>query len=123
VFGRFGNGNWRGANLAAAKLGIDRATHDLLMRTDLAGCDLAGASLVDTDLAGASLAFADLADADLSGANLTGADLSRADLTGANLTGADLTAADLDGTVLRNVRGLHQAKGLDAARHRSAAIE
>ena len=126
VFGRFNEGDWRGVNLAAAQLGTDRSAQvmlPILSRTDLAGCDLAGANLVDADLAGASLAFANLTDADLSRANLTGADLSRAILTGADLTGADLTTADLDGTVLKNVRGLHQTKGLDAARHRAAAIE
>jgi uncharacterized protein YjbI with pentapeptide repeats len=52
VFSRFGNGDWRGVNLAAAQLGVDRATQDLLMRTELAGSDLAGANLVDADLAG-----------------------------------------------------------------------
>lgn len=126
VFGRFSDGNWRGVNLAAAQMGTDRSAQvmlPMLSRTDLAGCDLVGANLVGADLAGASLAFADLTGADLSGANLTGADLSRADLTGANLTRADLTTADLDGTMLKNVRGLHQTEGLDAARHRAAAIE
>ena len=47
----------------------------------------------------------------------------RADLTGANLTGADLTGADLDGTILKNVTGLDQASGLEAARNRTKAID
>jgi uncharacterized protein YjbI with pentapeptide repeats len=126
LFGRFGKCDWRGANLAAAQLGPGRGGQQMLpmlSRTDLAGCNLAGANLAGADLIGASLAFTDLTGANLSDANLAGADLSRANMTGADVTGANLTAADLDGTVLRGAKGLAQARGLDAARHRAAAVE
>jgi hypothetical protein len=41
--------------------------------------------------------------------------LSGADLTGADIAGADFTEADLDGTVLKGVKGLDAAKGMDKA--------
>jgi uncharacterized protein YjbI with pentapeptide repeats len=53
---------------------------------------------------------------------LAGADLVHADLTGANLTGADLTGADLQGTILKNVRGLQAAKGIDRAAGQETTI-
>lgn len=126
IFGRFSDGDWHGANLSAVRMGTDRSERQLLssvFRTDLADCNLSGANLAGADLYGALLAFADLTNANLSSAMLVGVDLSRADLTGANLTGADLSGADLDGTILKNVTGLNQTRGLETARNRTKAIE
>lgn len=126
LFGRFSGVDWSGANLAFVRLGADRSAQLMLRtlsRTELVNCNFSGANLAGAELAGANLTFADLTQADLSAAVLTGADLSRADLTGAKLAGADLTGADLDGTILRGVKGLQQAVGLDQARNRERAIE
>jgi uncharacterized protein YjbI with pentapeptide repeats len=58
----------------------------------------------------------------LTGANLFRATLSGADLTGADVAGADFTEADLDGTILKNVKGLGAAKGMDKATNRDRAV-
>lgn len=126
VFGRFSDGDWHGANMAAVRMGTGRSERLMMpavSRTELADCDLSGANLVGADLAGAFLAFADLTNADLSSANLMGADLSRANLAGADLTGADLSGANLDGTILTNAKGLDRAIGLETAPNRNKAID
>jgi uncharacterized protein YjbI with pentapeptide repeats len=56
--------------------------------------------------------------ANLRGANLFRAKLSGADLTGADVAGADFSEADLSGTVLRDVNGLSEAKGLERGEFR-----
>ena len=66
--------------------------------------------------------FANLRGADLTNANLYRVKLSGADLTDANVKGADFAEADLDGTILKNVRGMEQAKGLDKATNRDRAV-
>jgi uncharacterized protein YjbI with pentapeptide repeats len=43
-------------------------------------------------------------------------------LTGANVAGADFAEADLEGTILKDVRGLDTAVGLDEAAHREGAV-
>src|SRR5262249_35459190 len=91
--------NYRGADLAGARL---------------AQAGLAGARLAQAGLAGARLAQAGLAGANLRAARLIGADLSRADLTLADLTGADLRAASLPGANLATSLFLTQSQ-LDAA--------
>jgi uncharacterized protein YjbI with pentapeptide repeats len=72
---------------------------------NLAGADLAGASLnsidlTNVDFTGAILNLANLSSSDLSGSNLTSANVNQANLTdsilaGANLENAELNAADL----------------------------
>ena len=111
-----------GANLTRARLGAPRDQLLTPFANDFSSCNLSGAKLTGADIHGMHLAFARFVGADLSGANLSRTDLAHADLTGANLTGADLTGADLDGTILRQVKGLSDAKGLDHARHRDKAV-
>jgi uncharacterized protein YjbI with pentapeptide repeats len=126
VFGRFSDGDWHGANMAAVRMGTGRSERLMMpavSRTELADCDLSGANLAGADLAGAFLVFADLTDADLSSANLKGADLSRANLTGADLTGADVSGANLDGAILTNVKGLDRTIGLETVRNRTEATD
>lgn len=77
---------------------------------DLAGDNLAKATLTGANFAQADLADADLHLADLTGANLRGADLAGADLTGATLShaqlrGANLTSADLAGAIHAHLKG------------------
>jgi uncharacterized protein YjbI with pentapeptide repeats len=43
-------------------------------------------------------------------------------LTGADVAGADFTEADLDGTILKNVKGIGAAKGMDKATNRDRAL-
>ncbi len=119
IFARLNGADLSGARLVGAHLGVDERTPKTmnLMRTELSGCDLSGADLRGADLHGVLLSFAKLA-----GADLSGADLRHADLTGADLTGADLTDADLGGAVLRDVRGLARAHGLDGARNRDRIV-
>ena len=74
-----------------------------------------GSSLTLTDRAGTK-------DFGAIGANLFGAKLSGANLTGADVAGADFTEVDLDGTILKNVRGLGTAKGMENATNRDRAI-
>ncbi len=96
----------------------------LLMDTDFANSDLAGASLhganlsrsvlraanlsradaAYVNLSQASLRAANLSEANLNGANLVGADLTRANLRGADLSYADLRQSDLRGADLTGVR-------------------
>src|SRR5579883_1831076 len=111
-----------GANLSGLRIGFSAGLPRTPLRNDLSGCNLAGAKLAGADLHEVRLSFSKLEDADLSGANLVGADLTQVDLTGANLAGANLANADLDGAVLRRVRGLEQARGLDLARNRERAV-
>ena len=76
-----------------------------LVRTNLSGVDLAGATLSGADFSNAilekvnlsrtDLRGSNLSGANLSGSNLVGAIMSEASLRGANLTGADLSGADL----------------------------
>jgi uncharacterized protein YjbI with pentapeptide repeats len=114
--------DFHSANLSRLRIGFTGGLPRTPLRNDLSGCNLAGAKLVGADLHEVRLPFAKLTNANLSGANLAGADLTQADLTHADLTGADLSDADLDGAVLRDVKGLAQAKGLALARHRERAV-
>jgi len=58
----------------------------------------------------------------LRGANLFRAKLSGADMTAADVAGADFTEADLEGAVLKGVKGLDAARGMDKAANRERAI-
>lgn len=87
-----------------------RARTGGLVRADLRGSNLTGASLAAADLYNANLSGALLTaanligailrSADLTGADLTGANLSFSNLTGANLTEANLSWADLSNSTL-----------------------
>jgi uncharacterized protein YjbI with pentapeptide repeats len=112
-----------GANLSRARLGVDIRNQGMgQMRTDLSGANLSGANLRDADLNRTLLMFANLSGADLRGANLFRAKLSGADMTGADVAGADFTEADLEGTVLKGVKGLDAASGIDKATNRERAV-
>jgi uncharacterized protein YjbI with pentapeptide repeats len=119
VFARLSRADMHGARLAGAQLGVEPRTPRTmnLIRTELSGCNLAGAILAGADLTGALLSFVDLAGADLSQADLRRADLSHADLTGADLTGAQFSGADLEGAVLLGATGLERSIGLEDARN------
>ena len=79
------------------------------------GANLQATRLTSAILAGANLQDACLIEADLRWADLTGADLRGADLGHADLGGARLSDAFLDGPEqLRNVKSLHDVKGLPA---------
>lgn len=98
-------------------------THLLLIKADLSGSDLAGATGLLTNLSDAKLTGADLDEADLAGliwydrADFSGASLRKAtlndDLTGLKLTGADLSGVDLSHKRLKGV-------DLTGARHDTA---
>jgi len=80
-----------------------------LIKADLRGAILEGASLVRGDLCGANLHKTELKAADLRGANLDGADCREANLLWTNLTNAclnstNLTGANLAGAILRRSR-------------------
>ncbi|HVB26044.1 MAG TPA: pentapeptide repeat-containing protein [Ktedonobacteraceae bacterium] len=75
---------------------------NLVVRPDLSGANLLGASLSGANFLGADLSGTDLFRADLSGTNLSGADLSGANLSNANLSGAKLNLADLSTADLSN---------------------
>jgi uncharacterized protein YjbI with pentapeptide repeats len=122
VLTRLNGVDMHGANLTGVHMGMPRDQLKTPIWNDLSACNLSNANLTDADLQQVRLAFANLTNADLSGANLVSGDLTRADLTGANVAGANLTGVDLDGTVMRNVKGLKEAKGLDHARNWEKAV-
>ena len=68
------------------------------LEANLAGADLAHASLTGMTLTGAFLQGANLTDADLAGDTLNGTFLYSADLSGADLSGTDLSDAYLAGS-------------------------
>ncbi len=124
IIARLSRVNLRGSNLAGARMGVDMRNQPMgQMRADLSGADLTGADLAGADLNRALITFAKLAGASLAKTNLFRADLSGTDLTGADVTGADLTEADLYGTVMKEVRGLAEAVGIDKARNRDKIIQ
>lgn len=116
--------DFRGANLAGAKLGPHEPRADLssLPASILKSCDFSGADLSDVDLSRAVLMFSRFVGADMRRINLVLADLSKADLSGADLTGADLTDANLDETVLSGVKGFDTVKGRETIRNLDRAI-
>lgn len=122
IMARLSRANMLLAKLVDARLGVDRNELKTPKRTDLSGAILVGADLTRADLTGVLLEFADLKGANLADARLVRADLAHADLTGANLAGADLTEADLDSAVLRNIRGLDTARGLEKAHNRDKVV-
>lgn len=124
IIARLNRVNLRGINLAGARMGVDMRNQPMgQMRVDLSGADLAGANLAAADLNRAVITFAKLTNASLVKTNLFRADLSGTDLTGADLAGADLTEADLYGAILKEVRGLGDAIGIDKARNRDKIIQ
>jgi uncharacterized protein YjbI with pentapeptide repeats len=125
IYARLSRSDLHGARLVNARLGADLRTPQtiIVFRTELSGCNLAGADLAGADLSGALLSFADLSGAALTGTDLERADLSHANLTQADLTAAILTRADLDEAILRGVRGLERTVGLDAAKNRDRTVE
>ena len=125
VFGQFNGFNFEGAKMKGVSFAPFNETGFIehIWRSELDGANLANADLEQADLTYASLRFANLRNAILRGAILRNADLSHADLTGADLAGADITGADLDLAVLRDVKGLDSALGLDKTANRSKAIE
>jgi uncharacterized protein YjbI with pentapeptide repeats len=98
-----GNREWRSARLA---------------RLDLAGAQLAGASISQARMEGCKLSAAELVEADLRHTQFDQADLSGADLSRANLFECDLFKADLRGAIFMsaNLRGaeLGQSDAADA---------
>jgi uncharacterized protein YjbI with pentapeptide repeats len=113
----------RGADASDLRMSADRSQRELRPpRSELPNGKLSGVRFARADLREAVFAFADLAGADLSDSDLRRANLSRADLTGAILTGANLAGADLDGAILRDVRGLDRAVGVDQARNVERAV-
>ncbi len=117
IIARFSQFDLSGANFAHALMGADMRNQSMgLMRADFSGANLVGADFTAADLGRASLRFANLAGANLAGANLAGADLSGADLTGADLSNIDASDADFGNAVLKDVKGLDTAKGLNLAR-------
>lgn len=124
IIARLSRVNLRGSKLAGARMGVDMRNQPMgQMRVDLSGSDLTGADLAGADLNRAVITFAKLTSASLARTSLFRADLSGTDLTGADLTGADLTEADLYGAVMKEVRGLAEAVGLDKARNRDKTIQ
>lgn len=123
IMGDLPGADLSGAKLTNANLGVNIKNQGMgQMRTDLTGANLTGADLSGADLNRALLTFARLGNASLAGANLFRANLVGADLAGADVTGADFTEADLDGTILKGVKGLAAARGLDKAVNRDRAI-
>ena len=74
------------------------------------------------DLNRSLMTFANLQGSNLTNANFFRVKLAGADLTGAEITGADFTEADLSGTVMRGVKGMAAARGLDRAENFDQAI-
>lgn len=125
VFARLDGADFRGANLTAADLSpYDRRGGDVtvLPQVVLIKSNFSGANLANANLGWTKLQFANLGGANLRGAVLAHSDLTQADLREADLTGADLAGADFYGADLRGVRGLAEAKGLDAAINMEKAI-
>lgn len=87
-----GGANFRGADLANARLD---------------GCDLWGATFCDADLSQANLSRAQLTGADFQGATLDGTSFHYAVLNSANLQGTDLRTVDLGGTSLQGSNLAH----------------
>ena len=112
VLAKLGNADWTGARLTDAHFELGRTQFLAALRSDLAGCVMAGTDLAGTNLAGVKLAFADLRGANLRGANLEGADLAGVRLDGADLRGARMARCDLNRAALRGVIGLDAAMGL-----------
>lgn len=114
---RFDYADFSGANLSNAIFGPEQPKNERMwaVRPLMNGANLSGASLRGARVRNVLLQFARLIDADLRDTDFTRSDLSRADLSGADVSGADFTRANLYGTVLRGVRGLEDAKGLDEA--------
>lgn len=112
--------NFRGADLTGANFSPleykpGQGTLVTPMKNFCRSCDFSGARLEGANFFRLDLRFAKLTGADLRGANLSETDLSKVDLSGADLTGADVREADFDGANLAGVKGLDQAKGLEAA--------
>jgi len=99
---RLDHAQWRGIELARARL---RAAH--LRDADLTGADLAHADLCMARLERARLDGAVLRGADLTSARLAEASLTGADAKGANLRYADLNRARLERACLASVRLQH----------------
>ncbi len=115
--------NLAGADLTRARIGVDIRNQGMgQMRTDLSGADLSGVDFSGADLNRSLMSFAKLAGSNLRGANLFRVKLEGADLTGADVTDADFSEADLDGTILRGVKGLEHARGLERAEHYDRAL-
>jgi uncharacterized protein YjbI with pentapeptide repeats len=109
-----------------ADLGMANLGNALLIRADLAVCNLqvaylCGANLTETILERATLKDADLRNADLVRTDLTGADLSGADLSEARLDRVLLHGADLNGARCGATRfsdlDLSHVKGLGTIHH------
>jgi uncharacterized protein YjbI with pentapeptide repeats len=83
--------HWRSANALLVMASELARSNVKSPKPDYRGADLAGARLSGADLSGASLRGARLIGADLSRASLRLADLTGADLRDARLSGADLT--------------------------------
>ena len=80
--------------------GCESDRDELAASNSCAWCRLNDADLAGADLAGATLWMSFLERADLRGANLSGANINRAKLTAADLTGASLANADAREAVL-----------------------
>ncbi len=97
-------------DLSGVRYRAPRTSKPHLIRADLRGVNLSGASIMRVDireanlsradLSGVNLLNSDLSYANLSYANLSHANLKRVNLTGANLSHANLSETDLSGAML-----------------------
>lgn len=115
--GRFDLVSFAGADLTEAVFAPRPRENETLItpRTELSGCNFAGAVLRRADLGYNNLQFANFSNADLSGASLKGANLSAANFTGADLTDADFSDAVIAGAQFKGAIGMDKARGLTLA--------
>jgi uncharacterized protein YjbI with pentapeptide repeats len=107
--------NLFGTNLRGAAIREANLFRVNLESADLSAADLRHTNMVDANLIDANLIEADLSSADLRRADLRGANLAQADFIDTNLLEADFGRAG-ESSFLSEVRGLLQARNLDAAK-------
>ncbi len=128
VIANLDNSDLTGANLRNVRWGADMKNQPMgLMRVSLKKVKLVDADLTGADLSRAMLMFADLTRAnlkkavihvaDLRSAVLKDANLQQADLTSSNLMGADVSGANFEATILKDVKGWGQVRGLSQAKN------
>ena len=100
VWCRLNDANLAGADLAGATLWMSFLERADLSEANLSGANINRAKLTAADLTGTNLANVDARKAVLIRAELTGADLSNADLSEAILENASFRSADLSGASL-----------------------
>lgn len=110
-----------GVDMAFASLHCADLSRSRLWRARGREADLSGARLSECDLGEARLVGAKLVKAHLSRANLVSAKLQGVDATGASFRGARLQEAQLDGAVLRGAR--FEGANLNNAFFRGASFD